>query len=262
MEIIKNKIKFLLLLAMMSFSAATPDKIKIYLIGDSTVCLYPISRSPMTGWGMPFATFFDPSVTIENRAMGGRIRTFLSENRWKPIVDSLIQGDYVFIQFGHNDEAKKAIYADRYTPLPDFKVNLSKFITETRNKKAIPILITPVSRRNFDDQGNALETHEEYSQAVFDVGAQFKVPVIDLDKKSRDLYRSMGENAARHLFMELDSARHPNYPAGYRDNTHFNEYGARRIAELVLQGIREQNIDLIQRVVKGYVKPNVELKNK
>ena len=263
MELIKNNTKFLLLLTLMSFSAPTPEKIKLYLIGDSTMCLYPISRSPLTGWGMPFANFFGPSVTIDNRAMGGRsTRTFLSENCWKPIADSLNQGDYVLIQFGHNDEAKQAIYADRYTPIPQFKVNLAKFINETRNKKAIPILITPVSRRSFDDQGDALETHKEYSQAVFDVGAQLQVPVIDLDKKSRRLYQSMGVNAAKHLFMELDSAQNPNYPAGFRDNTHFNEYGARRIAELVLQGIREQNIDLVRRVVKGYVKPNLELKSK
>src|SRR6202000_1932078 len=121
---------------------------------------------------------FDKSVTIDNRARGGRsTRTFLAEGRWKPVADSLNAGDYVLIQFGHNDEGPTPQYADRYTPVPDYKVNLIKFITETRAKNAIPILITPVSRRGFDKDGKAKETHIEYTKAVFEVGDQYKVPV-------------------------------------------------------------------------------------
>jgi len=201
---------------------------------------------------MPFANYFDKTVTIDNRAKGGRsTRTFLAENRWQPIADSLKAGDYVFIQFGHNDEAKEPQYADRYTPLPDYKVNLIKFITETEAKKAVPVLITPVSRRNFDKDGNAKETHIEYTKAVFEVGAQYHVPVIDLDKKSREMYQQMGAIKSKILFMELDSAEHPNYPVGRHDNTHFNEYGARKLAEIVLNDMKAQHLPLADRIVKG-----------
>jgi PelA/Pel-15E family pectate lyase len=222
------------------------------------MCLYPTKQFPINGWGMPFANYLDSSVTIDNRARGGRsTRTFLGEGRWQPIADSLEEGDYVLIQFGHNDEASQPQYADRYTPVPDYKTNLAKFITETRGKKAIPILITPVSRRNFDKQGNAKETHIEYTKAVFEVAGQYKVPVIDLDKMSRELYQQMGPDRAKWMFMELDSAEHPNYPVGRHDNTHFNEFGARRIAELVLNEIKRQHLPLAEHIITGANKSNV-----
>jgi lysophospholipase L1-like esterase len=239
------------LLVLMSF-LLPPKKIKVYMIGDSTMCNYGIRQLPINGWGMPFANYFDASVTIDNRAKGGRsTRTFLEENRWQPIADSLNAGDYVLIQFGHNDESKEPQYAARYTSVPDYKTNLIKFITETRAKNAIPILITPVSRRNFDKDGNAKETHVEYTKAVFEVGEQYKVPVIDLDKKSRELYQQLGPVKSKLLFMELDSAEHPNYPVGRHDNTHFNEFGARRMAEIVLNDIKEKHLELADRIVKG-----------
>lgn len=240
----------LLLLALMSF-VPVPQKIKIYLIGDSTICLYPVRQHPMTGWGMPFADYFDASVAVDNRARGGRsTRTFLSENLWKPVADSLKEGDYVFIQFGHNDEAMQPQYAARYTSVPDYKINLIKFITETRNKKAIPVLVTPVSRRSFDKDGNAKETHVEYTKAVLEVGEQYKVPVINLDKKSRELYQEMGASSSKYLFMELNPGENPNYPLGQHDNTHFNEYGARKIAQIVLNDIKGQHLELESRIVR------------
>lgn len=237
--------------ALLAFTVP-PHKIKIYLIGDSTVCDQPIDRYPVTGWGTPFADYFDENVKVDNRAKGGRsTRTFLEENRWQPIVDSLKAGDYVIMQFGHNDEAKEPQYAARYTSVPDYKKNLIKFITETRSKKAFPILVTPVSRRRFDKDGKAMETHKKYTAAVFEVGDQEKVPVIDLDKMSRNLYQQFGASDSRMLFMELDSAEHPIYPQGRHDDTHFNDYGARRIAELVLNDIKKQHIPLEQYMVKG-----------
>jgi PelA/Pel-15E family pectate lyase len=238
----------------MALALLPPKKIKVYLIGDSTMCLYPAKQFPINGWGMPFANYFDSTVTIDNRARGGRsTRTFLSEGRWQPIADSLEPGDYVLIQFGHNDESSQPQYADRYTPVPDFKTNLARFITETKRRQGIPILITPVSRRSFDAQGNAKETHTEYTKAVFEVADQYQIPVIDLDKMSRELYQTLGPGRAKWLFMELDSAEHPNYPVGRHDNTHFNEFGARRIAELVLNDLKRQHLALAEHIVKGSI---------
>jgi lysophospholipase L1-like esterase len=239
----------------MAFFVPPKKKIKIWMIGDSTMCIYESNRAPLAGWGMPFAGFFDSTVKIENKARGGRsTRTFISENRWQPIADSLQEGDYVLIQFGHNDEAKEEKYKERYTPVPDYKNNLIKFITETRAKKAIPVLITPVSRMRFDKEGKALETHVEYSAAVWEIGKAYDVPVIDLDAKSRNLFQQYGPEYAKMFFMQLEPMQHPNYPDGQKDNTHFNEFGARRMAELVLAEIRNLKLELAERVVVPPVK--------
>ena len=244
-----------LALAALAFSFPPKEKITVYLIGDSTVCDYEPQRAPLTGWGMPFRHFFDSAVIVTNHARGGRsTRTFLSENRWHPIVENLKEGDYVLIQFGHNDEAKEERYKDRYTPVPDYKTNLAKFITETRAKKAFPVLITPVTRMRFNKDGKQEETHADYTAAVFEVGKQYNVPVIDLDKKSRDLLNKLGPQLAKHLYMQLEPGEHPAYPEGQQDNTHFSAYGARQMAQLVLAGLKEQNIELAERIVKHVVK--------
>lgn len=246
-------IKFALLLAgatcFMALAFPPKKKIRVYLVGDSTMCSYEPSRAPLTGWGMPFVHFFDSTVVIDNRARGGRsTRTFISENRWQPIADSLQEGDYVLIQFGHNDEAKEERYKDRYTPVRAYKENLAKFITETRRKKAVPVLITPVSRMRFKE-GRAQETHAEYTRAMQEVAQQQGVALIDLDKRSRVLMQGLGIEGAKLLFMQLEPGEHPAYPDGQKDNTHFNEFGARKIASLVLAGLREANTQLAERVV-------------
>ena len=234
---------------LMAFVMPSKKKTRVYLIGDSTMCDYEPQRAPLTGWGMPFKVFFDSTVEIENHAKGGRsTRTFINEGRWQPIANNLQEGDYVLIQFGHNDEAKEEKYRDRYTPVTDYKTNLVKFITETRAKKAVPVLITPVSRLRFKD-GHQQETHAEYTAAVVEVAKQQNVPVIDLDKKSREVYDQLGEENAKLLFMQLAPGEHPAYPEGQKDNTHFNEYGARRMAQLVLAGLKEANIELADRTV-------------
>lgn len=239
------------ILLLASFAYPPKKKIKVYLIGDSTMCMYESNRTPLTGWGMSFVHFFDSTVAIDNRARGGRsTRTFISEGRWQPIAENLREGDYVLIQFGHNDEAKEERYKDRYTPVPDYKTNLIKFITESRAKKAIPVLITPVTRMNFDKEENIRETHKEYSAAVWEIGKEYNAPVIDLDAKSRVLLQQFGPVHSKLLFMQLDSLEHPNYPNGQNDNTHFNEYGARRMAELVLAEIKNLKLELAERIVR------------
>lgn len=237
-------------LLLMAFTLPSTKKTKIYLLGDSTMCWYEPERAPVTGWGMPFVHFFDSSVLVDNRARGGRsTRTFISEGRWQSVADSLQEGDYVLVQFGHNDEAKEERYKDRYTPVADYKINLRRFIHETRAKKAIPVLITPVTRMRFKD-GIQQETHTEYTAAVFEVGKALDVPVIDLDKKSRELLQQLGPERSKLLFMQLAPGEHPAYPEGQKDNTHFNEYGARRMAELVLAEIRIKLPKLADHIIK------------
>jgi lysophospholipase L1-like esterase len=236
----------------MAFTSPS-DKITVYLIGDSTIADKPISVFPETGWGMPFSIFFDSTVVVENHAKNGRsTRTFISENRWQPIADKLKPGDYVFMQFGHNDESKEKV--DRYTSPEDYKKNLVRFISESRSKKAIPVLITPVTRRKFDKEGKIQETHVEYSKLVHEVAKEQNTPIIDLDEKSRALLQQFGEEHSKLLFLQLEPGEHPNYPEGKNDNTHFSELGARKIAQIVLAEIRNLKLDLANHIVKPPVK--------
>ena len=223
------------------------------MAGDSTMSIKETKAYPETGWGMPFVYFWDSTVTIVNRAKNGRsTKTFISEGLWKSITDEAREGDYVFIQFGHNDESPDK--EERYATPDTFRMNLTRFVTETRAKRATPVLLTPVSRRKFDTTGTALETHKEYSAYVKEVAAKENVLLIDLDTKSRELYQQFGKEDSKLLFMQLKPGEHPNYPDGRDDNTHFNELGARLIAQLVLKEIKELNIELTERMFVPPVK--------
>jgi lysophospholipase L1-like esterase len=158
----------------------------------------------------------------------------------------------VFIQFGHNDEAKDKV--ERYAPPDSFVYNLRRFVLEARAVGAIPVLLTPVSRRKFDEQGNALQTHAVYSPLVRKVAAEEAVVLIDLDEKSRDLYQQFGPDKSRLLFLQLQKGEHPNYPDGKEDNTHFSELGARLIAQLVLKDIQVQMPELSALIVSPVIK--------
>ncbi|GAA4498118.1 rhamnogalacturonan acetylesterase [Hymenobacter ginsengisoli] len=233
-----------------------PGKIKVYLIGDSTMSVKQVKAYPETGWGMPFAAFFDESVTIDNRAQNGRsTKSFLAENRWQPVASELHEGDYVFIQFGHNDEVPTKA---SYTPEADFVTNLKRFVSETRSHKAQPVLLTPVARRKFDAAGKVEETHAAYAELVRTVARDTNTPLIDLDRSSQALLQQFGPDNSKLLFNHLAPGEHPNYPDGREDNTHFNELGARRMAELVLADIRVLKLPLAERLVQGTVKKTVD----
>lgn len=248
-----KKVVFSLVILLMAFSFPEKKKITIWMCGDSTMSIKETKAYPETGWGMPFVYFWDSTVRIENLAKNGRsTKTFISEKLWQKVIDNAQSGDYVFIQFGHNDEAKDK--GERYATPDTFKMNLTKFIMEARAKKTIPVLFTPVSRRRFDDSGIAIESHKEYSAYVKEVADKEKVLFVDLDSKSRSLYQQLGKENSKLLFMQLKPGEHPNYPDGRDDNTHFNELGARLIAQLVLQEIKIQIPNLADRIIKPVVK--------
>lgn len=224
--------------------SAQKSPVTIFIAGDSTAAQKLPEKRPETGWGEMLGQYFkDGKVKIDNRAMNGRsTRTFISENRWQTIIDTLKKGDYVFIQFGHNDESKDKV--DRYTPPTDYRANLIKFITEVRGKKAIPVLLTPVMRRKFDKDGNFLDTHGEYPDIVRAVAKEQNVALIDMHRKSEAVLKNLGAENSRKLFLQLKPEENPNYPNGVEDNTHFNPAGAEAMAKLAVEGIREQKIGL------------------
>lgn len=224
------------------------ETITVHLIGDSTMAEKEPDAHPETGWGTPFAERLDDSVTVRNHARNGRsTRTFLEENRWQPVVRDLAETHYVFIQFGHNDEVPSK---EQYTPEAEFVANLERFVEETRDHGATPVLLTSIARRHFDEDGELEDTHEVYSELTRAVARDCDVALIDADERSRSLLCELGPADSKPLYLHLPPGDHPNYPDGVSDDTHFSEHGARRMAELVLEGIDELDLELAGRVVR------------
>ena len=217
-----------------------PRKMRIFLVGDSTMSEKQVKAYPEAGWGMMFSKFIDTSNTvIYNVAQNGRsTRTFMEEGRWKSVVDSLQKGDIVLIQFGHNDEVQTK---PQSTTEKVFQENLAKYIKDAKDKKAIPVLITPAARRSFTPDGKLEDTHKVYSELVRKVAKKKKVNLVELDRKSQELLISFGPENSKWLFNHLKPAQHPNHPEGKEDNTHFSELGARKMAEIVYAELKSQN---------------------
>ena len=220
------------------------DPVTIFLAGDSTCANKQADKRPETGWGEMLQQYFDPAkVKIDNRAMNGRsTKSFIAEGRWQKIIDDMKAGDWVFVQFGHNDESKDK--GERYTPPEDFKKNLVKFITEVRAKKGIIVLMTPVMRRRFNERGEFYDTHGEYPGYTRAVAAEQKVPLIDMHRKSEAIIKRYGQEDSKKLFLILREGENPNYPKGVDDNTHFSPIGAEEMAKAAVEGIRETRLKL------------------
>lgn len=241
---------FLATTILAAFGFILPEKkqILIFMAGDSTMAIKETKYYPETGWGMPFVYFWDSTVTVVNKAKNGRsTSSFRKEGLWKQIMDESQEGDYVLIQFGHNDEVptKKT-----YTTESEFSNNLKQYVDEARAKKMTPILLTPVARRKFDSTGHVEGTHDVYAQIVRDVAVANNVLLIDLDKKSQALYQQLGVETSKLLFVQLKPGEHPHYPDGKEDNTHFSELGARLVAQLVLKDLQGLQTDLNERIYK------------
>lgn len=215
------------------------NRITVYLAGDSTVSSYESTLAPRMGWGQVFGLYFDEKIVVKNEASSGRSsKSFIDEGRLEAILDQIEQGDYLFIQFGHNDE--KMEDPARYTePFSTYKSYLKQYIDGARAKKAIPVLVTPVERRRFTEEGIARDSHGEYPAAMKELAHEENVPVIDLTAKSKALFQELGPEGTKEVFLWLDAGEHANYPQGAQDNTHFQEAGAGKIAGLVLEGIKE-----------------------
>ena len=219
-------------------------QITVFLAGDSTMAEKLPEKRPETGWGEFLQSKFDPGkVRIQNHAQNGRsTRTFIGEGRWQALVDQVKPGDYVFIQFGHNDESPEKV--DRYTPPAQFSANLARFVTDVRAKSGTPVLMTPVMRRRFDDEGQFYDVHGIYPDLTRAVAADLDVALIDMHRKSEALLRRLGPEQTKALFLILAPGENPNYPDGVDDNTHFSPLGAGLMADLAVDGIRELNLDL------------------
>jgi len=213
----------------------------LFMIGDSTMADKPvIPPNPERGWGQLLPLYFENGVRIENHAVNGRsTKSFIDQNRWQAVTNRLHPGDYVIIQFGHNDEKSKD--PGRYTgPFGGFKANLARFISETREHGATPILATPIARRKFDDHGKLVDTHGDYVPAVREVAREQQTALLEMNARSVELFASMGPERSKKLFDWIDPGEFQQYPQGLSDDTHFNAYGASRICDLAAVEIEAQ----------------------
>ncbi|GAA4842505.1 rhamnogalacturonan acetylesterase [Paenibacillus vulneris] len=211
---------------------------RIYIAGDSTAASYPADQSPMAGWGQMLGELLTQDVEVRNEASCGRSsKSFMDEGRLQPIADTIQPGDYLFIQFGHNDQKADA---ERHTePFTTYLDHLLQYIAAARKKGATPILFTSVARRNFNDEGVLVPTHGDYPKAMKKLASEQKVLLVDMEAGTEELYRSLGPEASKDLFVWLEPGKHPNYPDGARDNTHFNERGAREVAKIAVSRLLE-----------------------
>lgn len=222
--------------------AQTPsatNSIRIVVVGDSTVCNYPLAR-PDRGWGMFIGDYFKAdAVKVINLATAGRsTKTFIKEGRWKKALDE--KPNYVLIQFGHNDSHAPA-NPEATDAATDYKDYLRQYIADSRAIGAEPILVTPMVRRIFNTNGVLENELQPYADAMKEVATEKKVPVIDLHASSKKLVEQLGPARAQELANKKD------------DTTHFNEKGARAMAELVMKELLE-----VEPKLKQYLKPQPE----
>ena len=213
----------------------------IHLMGDSTMAEKDLSDGkPERGWGMMFPNFVDSTFRVVNYAQNGRsTKSFIDKGLWQRVYDALQPGDYVFIQFGHNDA--KADDPERYAPaFGAYEDNLRRFVTGAREKGATPVLLTPVARRWFKDGKLDRNCHTDYPAAMKQVADEMGVILLDITTPTLDWIEGLGDEASRPYFMHLPAGKYACAPEGKEDNTHTVARGARKVAEIVCEAVRKQ----------------------
>ena len=224
----------LICIVLISCNSVKYGNVNIWMVGDSTMACKKPEREPESGWGEGLKKLAKKGVTVHNHAASGRSSlSYISERRWEDVCDSLNRGDFVIIQFGHNDEKPDP---ELYTePFGAFTENLSKFIRESREHGACPIICTSIVRRHFDGNGNLLDTHGDYLIAARETAAKESVDFVDMEKLTRDLISRLGAEESKSLF---------NFTHKKQDSTHVNYKGALIVAELFAKDVKQQSIPL------------------
>ena len=244
-----RSIRFSFVIPLLAFSAAfgapaaTP---KVHLIGDSTMADKPTDPpNPEHGWGQMLPRFFQDPALVVNHAVNGRsTKSFIDEGLWQKTLDALHPGDFVIIQFGHNDEKRED--SKRFTePRGTYRDNLLRFVRETRARDATPILATSVARRNWDKTGKLKDTHGDYPDAMRAVASEEKVPLLELQRLTQALEESLGEEDSKKLHLWIPAGAYVRKPDGWKDDTHYSEYGATRVAELAVQEMRRLDLPIV-----------------
>lgn len=238
----------LLLIGLMGCSPTPASSPTIFLAGNSTLAKKNEDRRPETGWGEMLAAYLDTTVTVHNYARNGRsTKSFRDEGLWDDLIASVRPGDYVFIEFGHNDSKPDTA---RYSSPEVYRHNLRIFVAEVQALDAKPVLMTPIVRRKFGPDGQLLETHGEYPGEVKRLADELDVPLIDLNTLTRTAVNRFGPSRSKELFLWLSPGEHKNYPDGVEDDTHLNAQGAKLVAGLVARDIERIELPLRQHLIR------------
>ncbi len=210
----------------------------VFLLGNSTVV--DQDEEPWASWGQMIPRWFNDSVCFCNMAESGETAsTFIAVGRWKKALSMMKKGDYVMIEFGHNDQKQHFPGAGAYY---NFATSLKTIVDEARAHGAYPIFVTPTQRRMFDGNGRIRETHADYPEAMAWVAQREKCPLIDLHQMTRVLFETLGEEGSKQAFVHYPAGTYPGQDRALADNTHFNPYGAYQIAKCVIEGIIDCNV--------------------
>lgn len=221
---------------------AAPNRVTLHLAGDSTMGEQLPDRDPETGWGEELQPLFhEDRLLVRNYSKRGRSsRTFVSEGFWAGLVANLKEGDYVIIQFGHNDGSAD----EEQTPPAEYRANFTRFVTDVRARRAFPILATPVVVRRFNANGLLQDTHGQYPEIVRSVARTEGAPLLDMQALSAAAVTEYGPEGSKELFQHLAPGQHPNYPGGLADNIHLSPKGAQVLAQRAARGLRDINSPL------------------
>lgn len=244
---------FICSVILFSLTISAQEKATLYLIGDSTMSdKKDPDKNPEHGWGQMLPELMTSDINIENHAVNGRsTRSFISEGRWEEVKEKLQPGDFVFIQFGHNDQ--KIEDPERYTnPFTQYRANLERFVTEAREKGANPVLLSSIVRRNFNENGVLMDTHGEYPLVTRMVAKDLEVPFIDMQLLTEKLEIAYGPEDSKTLHLHIEPGENDYESKGMKDDTHLSEKGATLVASLALQEIDKKDLPL-----KKYVKPGI-----
>ncbi|NML58974.1 rhamnogalacturonan acetylesterase [Chryseobacterium cheonjiense] len=234
-----KKILLLFSIVISTFMLAQ-KKPTLFLIGDSTMANKENpDKNPEHGWGQVLSQFFTAGIEIQNHAMNGRSsKSFRTEGRWAAIEKQLKKGDFVIIQFGHNDQKVKD--STKFTnPYTQYRANLERYVRETRAKGAIPILMTSIVRRNFNENGVLIDTHKEYPLVVRMVANDMNVPFVDMQLLTEQLEIAYGPENSKKLHLHFKEGEEPYYPKGKDDDTHLSKLGADLEAKLVAESLKK-----------------------
>lgn len=222
--------------------------VTIFLAGNSTVV--DEANEPWCGWGQIFPQFFTPQVAIANYAESGEAaNSFVSSLRFAKLLTKIKKGDYLFIEFGHNDQKQTGEGKGPYT---SYKKNLKYLIDEARAKGANPVLVTSMHRRRFDENAKVVNTLGEYPNAVRQLAKEENVPLIDLNNMSQVLYEAWGVEGSKKAFVHYPAGTFPNQTEDLEDNTHFNPYGGTQIARCIVKGIIDEKLPIAKYIKKEY----------
>ncbi len=212
----------------------------IYLAGDSTVESYPEQRRPLAGWGQALPDFLGFTASVANLGRSGRSsKSFVAEGLLDQILGRIGTGDYLLIQFGHNDAKDDDRHTEAYGSFQEF---LSLYVDGARSRGATPILITPMQRRTFDAYGRIVPGHGDYPQAMRQLAEKKDVPLIDLAKVSIPLYEQWGVEGSKKYFLWVSPGTSPAYPDGICDDTHFQTRGAVEFARIIAEQLRTREL--------------------